>query len=30
MKSKKIEQVLVLARVYLEEGMNDTEAVKKA
>lgn len=30
MKSKKIRQVLVLARVYLEEGMNYTEAVKKA
>ena len=30
MKSKKIKQVLVLAKVYLEEGMNYTEAVKKA
>lgn len=30
MKSKKIKQVLILANVYIEEGMNYTEAVKKA
>lgn len=30
MKSKKIEQVLALARVYIAEGMNYTEAVKRA
>lgn len=30
MKSKKIEQVLILANVYIEEGMNYIEAVKKA
>lgn len=30
MKSKKIEQVLILANVYIEEGMTDIDAVKKA
>lgn len=30
MKSKKIEQVLILANVYIEEGMAYPDAVKKA
>lgn len=30
MKSKKIEQVLILANVYIEEGMTDIDAIKKA
>ncbi|MCC3668058.1 hypothetical protein [Terrisporobacter mayombei] len=30
MKSKKIEQVLMIANVYIEEGMTYSDAVKKA
>ena len=30
MESEKIKQVLILANIYIEEGMNYTEAVKKA
>jgi hypothetical protein len=30
MKSTKVEQVLILANVYIEEGMTYSDAVKKA